>query len=996
MYKGEKIIQHFENKKYNNIDIEFSFEDKPLGTAGSVKNALKNHDEDFLVISGDAMCDFDLSKAINFHKQKNSMATILLKKVNDPREYGLVNINDSGKVESFIEKPSFANCNCDNANTGIYILSSKVLDLIPENTFFDFAMDLFPKMLEKDMPIYGYIENGYWCDIGNFESYVKCQKDILLNKVKCDIKANYYYGVYHKGEFPQGEFNIDPPVYIGENVIIGENAQLNCGTVIGDNVTIGDESILNQSIVLNSTYISDNVKCNNAIICENAKILRSSNIFEGCVIGKDSVINEHVTISNGSKIWNEKNVPKYSNIRQNIKMGYPVNISFDDDGICGEINLNITPLLCSKIGSAVASLGNSLSIAIASNNQSIATPFKHGLISGILASGGNVFDFNQNVETQFEFCMKKSEVDFGIYIDIGRTTKIKVLQKGALPLIREFERKIENFINKDEYLKVNQNNFGKISNLSSFNKLYEIDLARNIVPTSKNTKIKIISKNSYIENMLSKILKDAGGTVIGDNVTIGDESILNQSIVLNSTYISDNVKCNNAVICENAKILRSSNIFEGCVVGKDSVINEHVTISNGSKIWNEKNVPKYSSIRQNIKMGYPVNISFDDDGICGEINLNITPLLCSKIGSAVASLGKSLSIAIASNNQAIATPFKHGLISGILASGGNVFDYNQNVETQFEFCMKKSEVDFGIYIDIGRTTKIKVLQKGALPLIREFERKIENFINKDEYIKVNQNNFGKISNLSSFNKLYEIDLARNIVPTSKNTKIKIISKNSYIENMLSKILKDAGYNIDDNGIYIYISDNGKSLSMYSEETGYIFYEKLFTLSCLTSFIKGDDVAVSYNAPKIINKIADKYNKKVLRYYNFPYDNSDNIAREMSVKQSFLKDTILMSINILNFLNQNDYTLKHAIDLIPHFATSSRTVSVSINPSLIIKKLHQNGGVLGEGVNLNHENGEILIRPLKSGKGLRLFAESVKTETASEICDFFEDIIKNSY
>ncbi len=183
MYKGEKIIQHFENKKYNNIDIEFSFEDKPLGTAGSVKNALKNHDEDFLVISGDAMCDFDLSKAINFHKQKNSMATILLKKVNDPREYGLVNINDSGKVESFIEKPSFANCNCDNANTGIYILSSKVLDLIPENTFFDFAMDLFPKMLEKDMPIYGYIENGYWCDIGNFESYVKCQKDILLNKV---------------------------------------------------------------------------------------------------------------------------------------------------------------------------------------------------------------------------------------------------------------------------------------------------------------------------------------------------------------------------------------------------------------------------------------------------------------------------------------------------------------------------------------------------------------------------------------------------------------------------------------------------------------------------------------------------------------------------------------------------------------------------------------------------------------------------------------------
>lgn len=719
MYKGEQLVKHFESGKYGNIDIDFAFEDKPLGTAGSVKNALpSDYSDDFIVISGDAMCDFDLSKAVNFHKKNKSLATIILKKVSDPREYGLVNIDQTGKIEKFIEKPSYANCSCDTANTGIYILSHKILEFIDQDKSVDFSMDIFPKLLEKEIPIYGYVESGYWCDIGDFESYIKCQKDILLNKVKCNIKANYHYGIYYKGEFPQGEFNVDPPVYIGENVNIGENAFINSGTVIGDNVTIGENTRLNQTIILNSTYMSDNIKSNNSVICSNAKILRSSSIFEGSVIGSDAIINEHCTISNGSKVWNSKVVPKFTTLTQDLKYGYPANISFDDDGICGELNTTITPTLCNKIGSAIASLKKAPNIAVATNNEILSLSFKYSLISGIIASSGNVFDFKENIESQFDFCVRESEADFGVYLEFGKVVKIKIVQRGGLPLIRTLERKIESFINKDEYFRANSENFGKLIDMSSLNQLYPIILKNNLVAPNNSFNININCKDKYTFEMLSNSMKTAGYNLVDEN--------------FNKTDIS-----------------------------------------------------------------------------------------------------------------------------------------------------------------------------------------------------------------------------------------------------------------------IYISNSGKSISMYSEETGYVFYEKLITLACLSEFIQDNDVAIPYNAPRIINKIAQNHNKKVYRYYNSPYDTSDVKARDLSLKQPFLKDCLLMSIKILNFLNQNNYTLEQAISLIPHFSVSSRVISLGINPNLIINKLNQKGTSIGEGIELDHENGEVLIRPLKSGEGLILFAESVKSESANEICDFFEDLIKKN-
>lgn len=172
-YQGEKLEESFDGSSYRGTELSFQYEKTPLGTAGSVKSAAG--DEEVLVISGDAMCDFDLTAAVDFHRRKNSPATIIVKKVSDPREYGLVQTDEEGRITGFLEKPSYEGCVTDLANTGVYILSKEVMEGISRDRPLDFAKDVFPKLLRENVPLCAYKETGYWCDIGDFAGYLSCR-----------------------------------------------------------------------------------------------------------------------------------------------------------------------------------------------------------------------------------------------------------------------------------------------------------------------------------------------------------------------------------------------------------------------------------------------------------------------------------------------------------------------------------------------------------------------------------------------------------------------------------------------------------------------------------------------------------------------------------------------------------------------------------------------------------------------------------------------------
>ena len=166
-YMASMIEDYFGDGSSMGVQIRYSIEESPLGTAGSVAYARQYLDDTFLVISGDAVTNFNLEQIIAFHKEKKAMATIVLYHVPEPLDYGVIVTDADGRVTRFLEKPSWSEVTSDTVNTGVYVLEPEVLDLIPPGQPFDWSGEVFPQMLEKGLPVYGCIAPGYWCDIGN-------------------------------------------------------------------------------------------------------------------------------------------------------------------------------------------------------------------------------------------------------------------------------------------------------------------------------------------------------------------------------------------------------------------------------------------------------------------------------------------------------------------------------------------------------------------------------------------------------------------------------------------------------------------------------------------------------------------------------------------------------------------------------------------------------------------------------------------------------------
>lgn len=179
-YMPEAITSYFGDGGRFGVNLQYRIERSPLGTAGSVKNCEEFfRGEDVLVISGDAACDFDLSRLARDHMSKAPAVTLALYPHPEPLPYGLVLTDRSGRVVSFIEKPDWGRVVTDLVSTGIYIVSPRAVSLIPPDTEFDFAKDLFPLLMQKGETLRGISMEGYWCDIGTPRAYYQCNLDAL-------------------------------------------------------------------------------------------------------------------------------------------------------------------------------------------------------------------------------------------------------------------------------------------------------------------------------------------------------------------------------------------------------------------------------------------------------------------------------------------------------------------------------------------------------------------------------------------------------------------------------------------------------------------------------------------------------------------------------------------------------------------------------------------------------------------------------------------------
>jgi mannose-1-phosphate guanylyltransferase/phosphomannomutase len=183
-YLPEQIQDYFGDGRQRDMALQYSVEESPLGTAGSVKHAQAYLDDrPFLVISGDIVTDIDLSRAVRFHRENRALATLALTQVENPTEYGVVVTDQAGRIQQYLEKPSRHSVISNFVNTGIYVLEPTLLDHMNPCTAYDFSYDIFPQLLKQNAALYGCPAEGYWRDMGTMQSYQQSIADVRAGKV---------------------------------------------------------------------------------------------------------------------------------------------------------------------------------------------------------------------------------------------------------------------------------------------------------------------------------------------------------------------------------------------------------------------------------------------------------------------------------------------------------------------------------------------------------------------------------------------------------------------------------------------------------------------------------------------------------------------------------------------------------------------------------------------------------------------------------------------
>src|ERR1700694_2646775 len=257
-YLADEIEAYFGDGEAHGIKMHYVVEDTPLGTAGAVKMAHELlGDDTFLVISGDALTDLDLSAVVRHHKEQGTDVTIALQRVTNPLEFGVVVTDETGRIVRFLEKPSWGEVFSDTINTGIYVLEPSILDRMQRGKVYDFSKDLFPDMLREGAKLGGYVIDAYWTDIGNLEQYQQANYDAVTGKVGIDFPGTLVApGVFAgEGSRIDPEARIEGPVVIGRDVRVAAGASIVGPAVIGDRTIVGRAASVCRSVVWEGVYV---------------------------------------------------------------------------------------------------------------------------------------------------------------------------------------------------------------------------------------------------------------------------------------------------------------------------------------------------------------------------------------------------------------------------------------------------------------------------------------------------------------------------------------------------------------------------------------------------------------------------------------------------------------------------------------------------------------------------------------------------------------------
>jgi mannose-1-phosphate guanylyltransferase / phosphomannomutase len=480
----QAIRSYFGQGETLGMEIGYSVEESPLGTAGSVRLAGKQLDETFLVISGDALCDVDLSALVAFHKEKGAAVTIGLKSVENPLEFGIVVTDEEGRIERFLEKPSWGQVFSDTINTGIYVMEPEVLKHVPGDRPYDFSKELFPYLLEMGRPLYGYVMDGYWQDIGNLDQFRQANFDALEEKVRLNIPGIRIRGNVWLGEGVEiGELEqIEGPAYIGNYCRISPGATVGSHAVLSNSVTLRERTRVTRSVIDASTHIGRSVLIEGAILGRSCDIRAHVRIHEGVAIGDEVTIGAETVVMPGVRIYPYKDVESGSLIHESVIWESRASTRlFGRDGVAGLVNVDLTPEVAVRIAAALGTaLKRGARVAASRESAPACRMIKRAMITGLTSSGLDVADLRVLPAAVARHLLKSEGYEAGFHVGTSQLdpelVQIKFFEQPGIQLSPSMQKEIEKNFTRGELRRASFGDIGTISYPARVSESYAQDL----------------------------------------------------------------------------------------------------------------------------------------------------------------------------------------------------------------------------------------------------------------------------------------------------------------------------------------------------------------------------------------------------------------------------------------------------------------------------------------------------------------------------------------
>jgi mannose-1-phosphate guanylyltransferase/phosphomannomutase len=473
-FMPEEIQDYFGDGSDWGVNMRYSIEDAPAGTAGSVKMAEKQlglEGEPLLIISGDALTDADLSELVSFHVKKDAEVTMVLKSVESPLDFGIVITEEDGRISRFLEKPAWGQVFSDTVNTGIYLLEPSIMGEIPnpEEGEYDFSKELFPKLLEQERRLFGFVTDAYWEDIGTLEQYASAQRDVLDGKVRevrppgTRLRENIYVG--KRAEVDDEE--LEGPVVIGDNARIDERAEISPYTVIGSNVVIAAGATVERSIVADGTYIGEGTELIDTLVGRNSYVQARARILERSALGDDVIVGEGAAISPDVKIYPHKTIESGANVTQSLiyeTMG--LRTVFKGGVVSGKFNVDLTPEFVVRLASSFGSTLDPGAVVTLGRDSSLAAQVvKRAMTAALLGTGINVRDLRAAHAGVIRHDVLAGKSSAGAHTRAGDDPddiEILFFSSDATPMTESEQREVEKLFVREEYRRAHGDDIGQL------------------------------------------------------------------------------------------------------------------------------------------------------------------------------------------------------------------------------------------------------------------------------------------------------------------------------------------------------------------------------------------------------------------------------------------------------------------------------------------------------------------------------------------------------